>query len=67
MRLALIVPVTLMMGMLYGCTAGSDHNRPQPAFGSYDERQHYPAYKGQTRDPAYSEGQRSQALEGNTR
>jgi hypothetical protein len=73
MRLALIVPVALMMGTLYGgCAAGPHHDRPLIAYGSYDERQHYPAYQGQRQgqrpsDPAYAEGQRSQVPEGNTR
>ena len=77
MRLTLFIAVVLTMGVLNGCAAqgqgGSTAARQgATGYGSmpvYDERQRDPTLKGQrwTSGPAYNEGQRSQALEGNSR
>ena len=80
MRLSLIVPaVALTVGMLYGCGA-HDHDvhtdeSGHPYGAIYDggllrEPRTPPGYPGdyeRQRDSAYSEGQRSQGPEGNTR
>jgi hypothetical protein len=77
MRLTLLITIVIAIGLLNGCATqgqgGSTGTRQgATGYGSmpvYDERQRDPTLKGQrwTSGPAYNEGQRSQALEGNTR